>query len=114
MADFDLSKVMWHNKFRENPVIDWLFLSVMNYTYFLSFQKVASDAEKLRELFLSKHSGIVYFLVDHGHMIDQQNRALEATPVTLCYCTALCLPMGKTREIFILFSQNQDSSRQIL
>ena len=31
--------------------------------------------------------------------IDQQNRALEATTVTLRYFTALCLPMGKTREI---------------
>ena len=33
---------------------------------------------------------------------DQQNRALEAATVTLRYFTALCLPMGKTREIFDL------------
>ena len=34
--------------------------------------------------------------------IDQQNRALEAATVTLRYSTALCPPMGKTREIFDL------------
>ena len=34
--------------------------------------------------------------------LDQKNRALEATTVTLCYFTALCLPMCKTREIFDL------------
>ena len=34
--------------------------------------------------------------------IDQQNRALEAATVTLRYFTALCPPMGKTREIFDL------------
>ena len=34
--------------------------------------------------------------------VDQQNRALEATTVTLRYFTALCPPMGKTREIFDL------------
>ena len=33
-------------------------------------------------------------------IIDQQNRALEAATVTLRYSTALCPPMGKTREIF--------------
>ena len=33
---------------------------------------------------------------------DQQNRTLEATMVTLHYFTALCLPTGKTREIFDL------------
>ena len=33
---------------------------------------------------------------------SQQNRALEATTVTLCYFTALCPSMGKTREIFDL------------
>ena len=35
-------------------------------------------------------------------VIDQQNRALEAATVTLRYSTALCPPMGKTREIFDL------------
>ena len=35
-------------------------------------------------------------------MLDQQNRALEATTVTQRYFTALCLPMGKMREIFDL------------
>ena len=35
-------------------------------------------------------------------LVDQQNRALEAATVTLCYFTALCPPMGKTREIFDL------------
>ena len=34
--------------------------------------------------------------------VDQQNRALEAATVTLRYFTALCPPMGKTREIFAL------------
>ena len=34
--------------------------------------------------------------------LDQQNRALEAATVTLRYSTALCPPMGKTREIFDL------------
>ena len=34
--------------------------------------------------------------------IDQQHRALEAATVTLRYSTALCQPMGKTREIFDL------------
>ena len=34
--------------------------------------------------------------------LDQQHRALEATTVTLRYSTALCPPMGKTREIFDL------------
>ena len=34
--------------------------------------------------------------------VDQQNRALEAATVTLCYFMALCLPIGKTREIFDL------------
>ena len=34
--------------------------------------------------------------------LDQQNRALEAATVTLRYFTALCLPVGKTREIFDL------------
>ena len=37
-----------------------------------------------------------------GLDIDQQNRALEAATVTLRYFTVLCLPMGKTREIFDL------------
>ena len=38
-----------------------------------------------------------------GHRnVDQQNRALEAATVTLRYSTALCPPMGKTREIFDL------------
>ena len=32
--------------------------------------------------------------------IDEENRALEAATVTLHYFTALCLPMGKMREIF--------------
>ena len=32
---------------------------------------------------------------------DQQNRALKAATVTLRYFTALCLPMGKTREIHV-------------
>ena len=36
------------------------------------------------------------------HRLDQQNWALEAATVTLRYFTALCLPMGKTREIFNL------------
>ena len=35
-------------------------------------------------------------------LLDQHNRALEAATVTLCYSTALCPPMGKTREIFDL------------
>ena len=35
-------------------------------------------------------------------ILDQQNRALEAATITLCYFTALCLPMGKTGEIFHL------------
>ena len=35
--------------------------------------------------------------------LDQQNRALEAATVTLRYFTALCLPMGETREIFDLY-----------
>ena len=34
--------------------------------------------------------------------VDQQNRALEAATVILRYFTALCPPMGKTREIFDL------------
>ena len=34
------------------------------------------------------------------HYIHQHNRAFEAATVTLRYFTALCLPMGKTREIF--------------
>ena len=34
--------------------------------------------------------------------LDQQNRALEAATVILRYFTTLCLPMGKTREIFDL------------
>ena len=34
--------------------------------------------------------------------LDQQNRGLEAATVTLCYFTALCLPMGKPQEIFDL------------
>ena len=34
--------------------------------------------------------------------LDQQTRALEAATVTLRYFTALCQPMGKTREIFDL------------
>ena len=34
--------------------------------------------------------------------LDQQNRALEAATNTLGYFTALCLPMGKTQEIFDL------------
>ena len=34
--------------------------------------------------------------------IDQQNRALEAATITLRYSTALCPPIGKTREIFYL------------
>ena len=34
--------------------------------------------------------------------LDQQHMALESATVTLCYFTALCLPMGKTREIFKL------------
>ena len=33
-------------------------------------------------------------------VLNQQNRALEAATVTLRYSTALCPPMGKTREIF--------------
>ena len=37
-----------------------------------------------------------------GYSVDQQNRALEATIVTLRYFTALCPSMGKTREIFDL------------
>ena len=35
-------------------------------------------------------------------LIRPTNRALEAAAVTLRYFTALCLPMGKTREIFDL------------
>ena len=35
-------------------------------------------------------------------LLDQQNRALEAATITLRYSTALCPPMGKTREIFDL------------
>ena len=35
-------------------------------------------------------------------IVDQQNRALEAATVTLHYFTALCLPIGKMREIFDL------------
>ena len=35
-------------------------------------------------------------------MVNQQNRALEATTVSLRYFTALCLPVGKTREMFDL------------
>ena len=35
----------------------------------------------------------------HNQRIDQQNMALEAATVTLRYSTALCPPMGKTREI---------------
>ena len=42
------------------------------------------------------------FVVCIGLMLDQQNRALEAATVTLRYSTALCPPMGKTREIFDL------------
>ena len=38
----------------------------------------------------------------YGNRIDQQNRALEAATVTLRYSTALCPPMGKTREMFDL------------
>ena len=34
--------------------------------------------------------------------LDQQNRALEAATVILRYFTALCPPMGRTREIFNL------------
>ena len=34
--------------------------------------------------------------------VDQQNRALEAATITLRYFTAVCPPMGKTREIFDL------------
>ena len=34
--------------------------------------------------------------------VDQQNRALETATITLRYFTALCLPVGKTREIFLL------------
>ena len=41
-------------------------------------------------------------LVPVHWMLDQQNRALEAATITLCYFTALCPPMGKTREIFEL------------
>ena len=41
-----------------------------------------------------------YFLF--AKVLDQQNKALEAAMVTLRYFTALCLPMGKTREIFNL------------
>ena len=37
-----------------------------------------------------------------GTEVDQQNRALEATTVTLRYSMALCPPMGKTREILDL------------
>ena len=49
-----------------------------------------------------------------GLDIDQQNRALEAATVTLRYFTVLCLPMGKREKYLIfIFSQNQDSSRQI-
>ena len=36
------------------------------------------------------------------HIIDQQNRALEAATITLRYFAALCLPMGKTLEIYDL------------
>ena len=32
--------------------------------------------------------------------VDQQNRAVEAATVTLRYFTAICPPMGQTREIF--------------
>ena len=40
---------------------------------------------------------------DHVYdFVDQHNRALEAATVTLRYFTALCPPMGKTREIFNL------------
>ena len=42
------------------------------------------------------------FLIQIGALVDQQNRALEAATVTLRYSTALCPPMGKTREIFDL------------
>ena len=35
-------------------------------------------------------------------VLDRQNRALEVATVTLRYFKALCLPMGKTREIFDL------------
>ena len=35
-------------------------------------------------------------------IVDQQIRALEAATITLPYFTALCPPMGKTREIFDL------------
>ena len=38
----------------------------------------------------------------HVMPVDRQNRALEDATVTLRYFTALCLPMGKTREIFDL------------
>ena len=34
--------------------------------------------------------------------VDQQNRALEAATITLYYFMALCLPTGKTREMFNL------------
>ena len=36
------------------------------------------------------------------YYIDQQNRALEAATISLRYFTALCPPVGKTREIFDL------------
>ena len=48
-------------------------------------------------------------------MLDQQNRAFEAATVTLCYFTALCLPMGKMWEISVfIFSQDQEFSREII
>ena len=47
--------------------------------------------------------------------LAQQNRALEAATVTLCYFTALCIPMGKRKKYSIfIFSQNQDSSRPFI
>ena len=47
--------------------------------------------------------------------LDQQNRALEAATVTLGYFTALCLPVGKREKYSIfIFSQEQESSRQII
>ena len=37
-----------------------------------------------------------------GIDLDQQNRALEAATITLHNFMALCLPMGKMRELFDL------------
>ena len=52
----------------------------------------------------TKHAGCAqhFSSVISNKFVDQQNRALEAATVTLRYFTALCPPMGKTREIFDL------------